>query len=175
MSTLRDQAGHDIPRQLNQMPYDQAYSPVNFNTSMTLDEIDVFRKPLIDNIARLSMNKHRIRTEEYNQLMNYHNYALNILNNMQNIKQVEMANPYNRNMYSVMGGQVQPGIDSINPYEKGLKVIYQPDGRTKLISTDDFAKHYKEEWETQFSENLINPPAYTIPPNNCWALPRKSE
>lgn len=171
----QDQPITDLPRRESQMPYDQAYSPVNFNTSLTLDEIDVFRKRLIHNISELNINKHRLRGDEYNQLINYHNYALNILNNMQNIKRVELANPYNRNMYSVMGGQVQPGIDTINPYETQMKVIYLPDGRTKLIPNDQFAKHYKEEWETQFSEQLINPPTYTLPPNNCWALPRKGQ
>lgn len=156
-----------------EMPYNQAFSPLNFNTSLDLNELDVFRKRLIENIAQLNLNKNRIRNEEYNQLVNYHSYALNILNNMQNIKQVELANPYNRNMYSVVGGQIQPGIETINPYEKNLKVIYKKDGRTKIVSGDDYAKKYKEEWETQFSENLINPPSYTMPPSNCWNLPQK--
>lgn len=160
-------------RQVENMPYNQAYSPTNFNTSLNIDEIDVFRKRLIQNIAELNLNKHRLRADEFNQLSNYHNYALNILNNMQNIKQVEMANPYNRNMHSVMGGQAQPGIESINPYEKQLKVIYLNDGRTKLIAGDENSKKYKEEWETQFDENLINPPSFMIPPSNCWTLPQK--
>src|SRR5258706_15284295 len=110
-------------RSIDQMPFDQAFSPANFNTSLNLDEIDVFRKRLIHNIADLNLNKHRIRTGEFNQLTNYHHYCLNILNNMQNIKQVEMSNPYNRNMVNLLG-QAQPGIESINPYEKKMKVIY---------------------------------------------------
>ena len=128
-------------REVSQMPFNQAYSPTNFNTSLTLDEIDVLRKPLIENIARLNLNKARLRGDEYNQLINYHNYTLNILNNMQNIKQVELANPYNRNMYSVVHGQPQPGIDSINPYEQNLQVNYLRDGRTKLIAGDDQPKN----------------------------------
>jgi len=160
-------------KSVDTMPYDQAYSPINFNTNLNIDEIDVFRKRLIVNIAELNLNKHRLRADEFNQLTNYHHYALNILNNMQNIKRVELANPYNRNMYGVMGGQAQPGIETINPYETNLKVIYKNDGRTQLITGDEFAKKYKEEWETQFDENLINPPSYMIPPSNCWNLPQK--
>ncbi len=158
-------------KKIDQMPYDQAYTINNFNTSLNIDEIDVFRKRLIVNISELNINKHRLRGDEFNQLTNYHHYALNILNNMQNIKQVEMANPYNRNMYSVMGGQPQPGIESINPYETNLKVIYKKDGRTQLISGNEEGGKYKAEWMTQFDENIINPPSYSIPPNNCWALP----
>ena len=160
-------------KMVDSMPLGQAYSPSNFNTSLNLDEIDVYRKRLIQNLSDLNMNKHRFRTDEWNQLTNYHNYCLNILNNMQNIKQVEMANPYNRNMYNVMGGQAQPGIESINPYEKNLKVIYKRDGRTEVMGTDDYAKKFTQEWETQFDENIINPPSYMIPPSNCWNLPQK--
>lgn len=161
-------------RMVDKMPYDQAYGPLNFNTTLNIDEIDVFRKRLIQNIADINLNKHRFRTDEFNQLMNYHQYSLNILNNMQNIKQVELANPYNRNMQSVMGGQAQPGIETINPYEQGLKVIYKRDGTTELITEDGYAKKFKQEWESQFNQNLINPPSYMIPPSNCFALPRKN-
>lgn len=161
-------------RSISKMPYNEAYGPLNFNTTLNIDEIDVYRKRLIHNIADLNLNKHRFRTDEYNQLMNYHQYSLNILNNMQNIKQVELSNPYNRNMSSVMGGQAQPGIESINPYESGLKVIYKRDGSTQLISEDDYAKKFKYEWEEQFNSNLINPPSYIMPPSNCWGLPRNN-
>ena len=115
-------------KEIENMSYNQAYSPTNFNTSLNIDEMDVLRKRLIQNIADLNLNKHRLRADEFNQLTNYHHYALNILNNMQNIKQVEMANPYNRNMQSVMGGQAQPGIESINPYEKKLNYLQEKKG-----------------------------------------------
>jgi hypothetical protein len=155
-------------------PYNQAYSPLNFNTSLNIDEIDVFRKRLIANMSDLNLNKHRLRAGEFDTLSNYHNYALNVLNNMQNIKKVEDQNPYNRNMQSVMGGQAQPGIENLAGYGNNLKVIYNPDGRTQIISTDDYSKKYKQEWEKSFDEGLINPPSFMIPPSNCWNLPKKN-
>lgn len=154
--------------------YDQAYSAQNFNTSLSVDELDQFRKRLVQNIAELNLHKSRIRVNEFNQLTNYHHYALNILNNMQNIKRVEMNNPYNQNMRKVMNeGRAQPGIETLNPYEDQLKVVYDDNGRTKLVSQNDFSQSYKEEWETQFDENILNPPSYQIPPSNCWNLPQK--
>jgi hypothetical protein len=162
-----------LPKLHQKTHYDQAYSPMDFNTSMTVDELDHFRKRLIANISELNLNKHRIRTNEFNQLTNYHHYALNILNNMQNIKRVEMSNPYNQNMRQVMGGQAQPGIETLNPYEGQMKVIYDSNGRTQLVTQDEFSQGYKEEWETQFDENILNPPSFQIPPSNCWNLPQK--
>ncbi len=144
------------------------YSSLNSNTTLDLDEIDVFRKRLIQNLADLNLNKHRFKTHDFNQLSNYHQYSLNILNNMQSIRQVEMSNPYNRNMQNVRGAQ-QPTFETINPYTDELKVIYKRDGSTQIISTNDYEKKFIQEWEQQFNSNMINPPSYFVPPNNCWA------
>ena len=92
---------------------------------------------------------------------------------MMNIKQVEMNNPYNQSMRQVMGGQAQPGIETINPYEGQMKVIYDSRGQTQIVTQDEFSKAYKEDWETQFDENVLNPPSFMIPPSNCWNLPQK--
>jgi hypothetical protein len=158
-------------RLVDKIPYNQAYSPNNFETSLSIPEIDVFRKRLLQNIGELNLNRHRIRTDDFNQLMNYHQYTLNTLDNMTNVKYVEMNNPYNQNMKSLVGGQAQPGLETLNPYENSLKVIYKRDGTTQIISRDDYAKKFKAEWESQFNESLINPPSESMPPNNCWALP----
>jgi hypothetical protein len=154
------------------IPYDKAYSDFNLNTSFSLEQIDMLRQPLIQQIATLNLNKHRLRSDEYHQLVNYHNYALNILNNMKNIKQVEMLNPYNQHVYGSVKHNPQPSIDSINPYGQNMKVVYQSDGRTKIVPLKDDmgSKKYKGEWETQFDENIHNPPSYMIPPSNKFVL-----
>jgi hypothetical protein len=144
------------------------YSSLNSNTTLDLDEIDVFRKRLIQNLADLNLNKHRFKTHDFNQLSNYHQYSLNILNNMQNIRQVEMSNPYNRNMQNVRGAN-QPAFETINPYTDNLKVIYKRDGSTQIIGENEHEKKFVGEWETMFSSNMINPPSFLVPPNNCWS------
>jgi len=154
------------------------FSSLNYNTDVSTTQIDSFRKRLIWNISELNMTKGKIRPEEFNQLMNYHQYALNILNNMLNIKAVEQSNPYNVNaqVQAVPTGRgVQPMVVTNNPYEQNLKVVYQPDGRTKIINMDELSRRYKQEWETQFDENIINPPSYIIPPSNCWGLPDRKD
>ena len=67
--------------------------------------------------------------------------------------------------------------------EKLAKSIYEletsdssstPKGMNDLAEMYyDYAKKFTQEWETQFDENLINPPSYMIPPSNCWNLPQK--
>jgi hypothetical protein len=150
------------------------FSALNYNTSLTSAQIDVFRKRLIANIADLNLTKGKFRTEEFNQLMNYHQYSLNILNNMLNIKAVEQTSPYAR---GIMGPHetVQPTILTNNPYEQNLKVVYQPDGRTKIVNMDELSKSFKQSWELQFDEQIHNPPSYIIPPSNCWGLPDRKD
>ena len=155
------------------MPYNQAYAPLNLNSGPNTEQIDTLRKRLLQNMSELNSNKHIIKTGDYNQLMNYHTFSLNILNNMLNIKHVEMSNHYNINMRSVTGGQAQPGIETINPYEKNLQLIYSNDGKTQIINSNEQNNRTKQEWEIQFDENIINPPSYIIPPSNQWNLPRK--
>lgn len=143
-------------------------SAFDFVTSLNLDEIDTLRKPLEQNIARLLLAKARIRPNEFEQLNNYHQYALNILNNMENIKRVENNNPYNRNMMSVVKGQYE---DVINPYGVADTAITDRNGNVKIVPASPFQRQYQQEWMNQFDAQLINPPAYVIPPQNQWALP----
>ena len=148
--------------------YHQAYSPINMKMGLSMNEIDIFRKRLLQNLSELNINKHLLRTGDYNQLINYHNYSLNILNNMQNIKHVEINNPFNINMENVMGHRAQSGIETINPYEKNLKIICSNDGKTQIVDSDPYKNQIKQEWEAQFDDNIINPPTYIMPPNNYW-------
>jgi len=150
--------------ELNKVEYGKAFNPTNFNTSMTEDDINNLRKPYMNILSYLNSNKHKIRSEEYQQLLNYNYYILNILDNMINIKKVEMSDPYNINMHNVMGGNP---IKSNKNNEK-LSIISLSDGRTKII--DNSKNRPKKSWEAQFDMNLINPPSYSMPPTNCWNI-----
>ena len=116
---------------------------------LMISEVDIMRKRLFDNISDLNANKYRIRSDEYNQLLNYHHYALTILDNIKIISQSEIN-------------------DHSNPYDRKPDIIYNRDGR---IITPSGKPRFKGEWESQFDENIINPPCYTIPPSNVWGLP----
>ena len=128
---------------------DQPYSELNFNTTLGRDNLEALRKNLNINIGFLNQNRQRVRHSEYSVLINYHQYALNILNNMINIKKVEENSPFRTGNYG--GGDV---LDELIYNDKGLIVPAN--------------KERREEWEGQFDANVINPPCYTVPPSNCF-------
>ncbi len=150
------------------MNSDPAYSSLSPNSNLSVSEIDVFRKRLMANLAELNLNKARIKVHDFNQLSNYHQYALNILNNMQSIRYVEMNNPYNHNMQSLRG-QNQPTFETINPYASQVSAVYKRDGSVEVVSPEQYSQKYVAEWHEQFDANMINPPSYIQPSNNCWA------
>lgn len=131
------------------------------------------RKRLFDNISDLNKNKYRLMTDEYQQLLNYHHYALSILDNRKAMKVAEASDPYYQNLRHLESKGPITNIDTVNPYEDKLKVIYTRDGRAKVIDTRKGENRFKAEWEKQFDENVINPPCYAVPPSNVWGLPQK--
>lgn len=152
-------------------PYQCVSLPLATASRLPLTQIDQLRTRLKQNIDQLNTQKYQLGPDNYHQLLNYHHYALTILNNMVNTLQVGQSNQYNQNMCVVAGQQVnQNQIDTINPYSRGLKLVYQPDGRTKVVDTTQCAQRYQAEWERQFDENLINPPMYSVPPNNQFVI-----
>ena len=156
------------------MPVNQAYNSHNPVNPMTSPEIDNMRKRLFDNISDLNGNKYRLRADEYHQLLNYHHYALTILDNIKTISHAEMSDPYNRNIRNVVGSQRISNIETINPYEEKMQVIYGKDGRAKFVDNIGIKKNkFKGEWEKQFDENVYNPPCFTVPPSNVWGIPPK--
>lgn len=142
---------------------DKPYSALNFNTTIEIDDINQLRKRLEQNIGFLNYNKQRIRHQEFTQLMNYHQVSLNILNNMQQIKKVEYNNPHNQNVKNYIYGQYK---DKMSSSDKDKVPIYDDHGNIKLYDRKNIP--HKEEWETQFDQNLINPPCYMFPPTNCY-------
>lgn len=130
-------------------------------------EIDRIRDRLLQNINDLNGNKHRLRPDDFNQLMNYHQYAMNILDNFKLIQKAEMYDPYNKNLRDVVGSREQTlGIDTINPYDGKMQIVYGRDGRAKIKSQND--NHFVAEWEKQFDEGIMNPPSYIMPPSNVF-------
>jgi hypothetical protein len=156
------------------MSINQAYGTNNPVSPMTPKEIDNMRKRLFDNISDLNGNKYRLRADEYHQLLNYHHYALTILDNIKTISHAEMSDPYNRNIHNVVGNQRISNIETINPYEEKMRVVYKKDGRAIIVDNSGIKPNkFKGEWEKQFDENVYNPPCYQIPPSNYFGLPQK--
>lgn len=147
------------------MSINQTYGQNNPIKPITPTEVDIMRKRLFDNISDLNGNKHRLRPDEYHQLLNYHHYAMNIFDNIKIISQVEMSDPYNKNMKNIAGNHEITNIETINPFEDKLKAVYNRDGRVVIVDKNN---HFKGEWEKQFDENVINPPSYCLPPQGVF-------
>jgi hypothetical protein len=155
---------------VDQLIPDTPYSELNFNTTVEVDELNQLRKRLQQNIGFLNVNRERVRHQEFTQLMNYHQFALNTLNNMVNIKEVEHNNPYNQNIRRYGLKQkltpFQPSSDQPN------MAIYDDRGAIKTLNSNQL--RHREEWEMQFDQNVINPPCYMMPPSNCFDPRTKS-
>lgn len=160
------------PSHSQPMSFNSAYGQNNPIAPISPDEIDKMRKRIIDNVSDLNGNKHRLHPDQYHQLLNYHHYALTILNNIKLIQHAEMSDPYNHNMKITK--PLQSNIETINPYEEKLRVVYGKDGKARFVDTSG-AKHnrFKGEWESQFDEQVYNPPCYSLPPSNVFGLPQK--
>lgn len=151
--------------------FNMNYGRNNPATPINPGEIDQMRKRLFDNISDLNANKYRLMPDEYHQLLNYHHYALTILDNRKIIQQAEMSNPYNRNFKVV--NQPQSRIETVNPYEDSMTVVYQRDGRAKIVDPKNPDNKFKGEWTQQFDLNVYNPPCFLPPSSNVWKLPQK--
>ena len=151
-------------KEIDNLIPDMPYSELKCNTTIGVNELDGLRQRLQQNIGFINLRKQCIRHQEYTQLMNYHQYALNVLNNMINIKKVEYNNPYNQNMRKYLMG------DKVTPFEgenDGHNMaIYDDKGRIQTLNCNELRR--TEEWETQFDQNIINPPCYMLPPSNCF-------
>ena len=122
-----------------------AYAPINFNTTLNLEELNALRQNLSRNIGFLNLNRNRIRSNEFTTLINHHQFAVNTIENMLKIKQLE-SDVKCGNKFST---------DDLVYNNKGL--IEQLPKRESV-----------PEWERQFDQNLINPPCYTLPPSNVF-------
>jgi len=163
--TYQTQNSYSVLRGKNLVP-DVPYSELNFNTTIEVDELNQLRQRLEQNIGYININRQRIRHQEFNQLMNYHQYALNTLDNMIQIKKVEYNNPYNQNARRYRMGQLVTPFQSLESTEAPDSAIYDDKLRVKVVKPNSF--RHREEWEMQFDQNVINPPCYLIPPTSCY-------
>lgn len=136
------------------------------STRLNDDQIGQLRKRLLQNLSELTHYKLLLKTNDFNQLVNHHHISLNILNNIANANQVEMSNPYNAFMKN--NTQFEQPIQMTNPYQKNMSLIYSNNGKTQIINTNSQNKQNAQEWESQFDENVFNPPSYIVPPQNSW-------
>lgn len=137
----------------------------SFSSTLSVEQIDEMRKPILASISNLNNKKSLIRPNDFATLSNYYQYILNILNNMVNTKNVEMANQWGT-------PSMEAGNSSykLNPYQGNQRIISNLDGTTKIVEGHELANQ-QNEWETQFSESLLlNPPMYTYPPQNVYDI-----
>ena len=134
-------------------------------STISLDEIEVFRKRIIDNLSELNTNRYKLKPNDFTTLINYHKYVLNTLNNMVNVRTVEMNNAYGK----PVGSLYQKG-----QYEQNnMHIVTNYDGTTNVVKSTDL-KQSDEEWAAPFSDSLlINPPSFINPPQNVYTLPAK--
>jgi hypothetical protein len=131
-----------------------------FKHSLSFEEIEKMRNQIITLLSTINTNKHRIMTHDFSQLNNHLQYALNTLGNMHNILAVEQSDPY---------GSRQSNYSQVTGV--GKKVVYNPDGTTKIINGLPDATG--ESWEKQFDEGLLmRPPCFQVPPQNLTSIPR---
>lgn len=137
----------------------------SFNSSMTVEEIDRLRSRLIHNISDLNIMKAKMQSSDFTQLMNYHQYCLDIFNNMINTRKIMESDTY--------APSTAPFTDDLcvdNPVRGRKTIVYNNDGTTRIVGENDLCTK-NEEWERQFSPSLLqNPPLYNLPPSNVWNI-----
>jgi len=135
--------------------------------NISLKKIDDMRLRIIANLKEIELNKHLIRSHDRNDLNNYHNAILRILDNMVNIQKVEQADPYAKSSMSGYSGTYK-----IDPRAEKTNVIYNQDGTTQIVRNKSY-RITNEQWEKQFDENLLlNPPCYMMPSQSLTSIPK---
>ena len=143
------------------MAYNDLYS---FRATIPMCDIDKMRKRIMDNIAELNLKRNLMLPSDFTQLMNHHQYILNIYNNIINVKKVEQSDPFAPSYQGWVKQQYQA-----DPNKGKQILIYNPDGTTRFIEESSLCKN--EEWEAQFDKSLLlNPPSYVYPPNNVYNI-----
>jgi hypothetical protein len=129
--------------------------------TLSIKSLDSLRERVIQNLKDIELSKHLIRTHDRTKLMNDHNQILMTLDNMINIKKVEMNDPYNKASGAIT-----------DPRRSNRTIVYNPDGST-TIKDESKMKQLGEEWESMFDPSLLqNPPCYQMPPQNLTSIQR---
>ena len=112
---------------------------------LKIEDINELRKNIIQNSTKLTELKHQIKSSDYTQLMNYHYYILNTLNNMVNTRTVELNQSYGKlKQASMYPGSYEPN---------NMHLVTRCDGRTSVMNTKN-ADAITQEWATPFSNEL---------------------
>ena len=106
-------------------------------------DLVVLMKNISDNLNYIHSHKTYIQPETYHNLNNYHNYILNILNDVKGAQLPQIKKGPRNDVYTGSQFPSQPC-----PW-----------------STPSCP------WETQFDQTIHNPSLYSLPPNNTWAQP----
>lgn len=130
---------------------------MNSSTGLQLQEIERFRHVVLQLIGETQRQKGRLNTSDYTNLLNHYHFILTIYDNLINIRKAEDSNPYNPQRVGQNGYTSAP-----------LSVVYNRDGSTRLVQPGQ--RRPTQEWETQFEENVMNPPCYLHPPSNVWNI-----
>lgn len=128
--------------------------------ALSIQQIDNMRYAILSNLQKLDQNKHLIRSQDRTTLVNLHNQILHIYDNMINVRQVELSDPYR-----------SATAPNYNKMQSMKTVVYNRDGSTRLV--DPSSLNTGEEWEQMFSPSmLINPPCYQMPPQTLTNIQR---
>ena len=128
-------------------PHHQTSAMTNGPPQQNLDSrtIATLKSNLLKNMQLLLVNRTNLRPGQLEALTNHHNFLIDFLNDMETVQNLENTDANNQWMKPF-------SIDSGRMPDKGRA---------------------KQEWETQFDENLnLNPPCYIMPPQSITGLDR---
>ena len=126
--------------------------------SLKMSEIEMMRGNLLALNDFVYKNRFNMQQDDGRQLMNHFNYALDILSTMANKLSIQLTEAcYSPSCYT-------DGVTK--PYGKTLLYDLNNSGRTVIVSPATLPRT-TDGWERQFDDKLLlNPPCYTIPPQN---------
>jgi hypothetical protein len=110
-------------------------------------QIQELQNDVLNVMTKVDRLKYQMRTEENRQINTYLQHAIRVLRNMSNREKVAPAGDFNSRNSST-------------------KLVYNPDGSTKLVHTSDFHTT-GDGWEHQFDERmLVRAPVFMVPPQS---------
>jgi hypothetical protein len=128
---------------------------------LKMEEIDMMRGNLLAMVDFIYKNRFRMDTQDGKQLTNHLQYSLDILSTISNKLQVQLSEPcYSPSCYNT-GAATPNGPRTL---------IYTKDGTTRIVDAETLPRT-NDGWEAQFDSTLLlNPPCFTMPPQNVTNL-----
>ncbi|MHB1952758.1 MAG: hypothetical protein ACYCOU_03330 [Sulfobacillus sp.] len=138
--------------------------------NLSVPEIDCLRHDLIDLIAKVNLNRSKIGSTDYRNLMNNLQFSLTVTNNMLNRKLASQGAYGSSGMPKiglpaarVLGNRSVESVRSSSGSSSS-----SGSGSGSGAGTNKGTTGNAPEWEKQFQDNLLNPPSYLVPPSNVW-------